>query len=40
MGGLPEYIRVDVELMDPQDLQQAMRLARAYERHNAAQAPG
>lgn len=34
-GGLPEHIRVDVELHDPQDLHRAMRLARAYERRNA-----
>ena len=34
-GGLPDHIRVDVELHDPQDLQRAMRLARAYERRNA-----
>jgi hypothetical protein len=33
--GLPDHIRVDVELHDPQDLQRAMRLARAYERRNA-----
>jgi len=35
-GGLPEYIRVDVELHDPQDLHRAMRLARAYERRQAS----
>ena len=39
MGGLPDYIRVDVELQDPQDLQHAMRLARAYERRNAVLLP-
>jgi hypothetical protein len=33
-GGLPEHIRVDVELLEPANLQQAMRLARAYERRN------
>jgi hypothetical protein len=33
-GGLPEHIRIDVELHDPQDLQCAMSLARAYERCN------
>jgi hypothetical protein len=33
-GGLPDHIRIDVELHDPQDLQRAMRLARAYERRN------
>ncbi|CAD6219830.1 unnamed protein product [Miscanthus lutarioriparius] len=36
-GGLPDHIRVDVELHDPRDLQQAMRLARAYERRNGPQ---
>ena len=30
---------MDVELQDPQDLQHAMRLARAYERRNAPQLP-
>jgi hypothetical protein len=34
-GGLPDHIRIDVELHDPQDLQCAMRLARAYERRNS-----
>ena len=34
-GGLPEHIRIDVELHEPQDLHRAMRLARAYERRNA-----
>ena len=29
-GGLPDHIRVDVELHDPQDLQRAMRLSRAH----------
>jgi hypothetical protein len=33
-GGLPEALRVDVELHEPQDLQRAMRLARAYEHRN------
>ncbi|XP_066395670.1 uncharacterized protein [Miscanthus floridulus] len=33
-GGLPKHIRIDVELHDPQDLQRAMHLARAYERQN------
>jgi hypothetical protein len=32
VGGLPEHIKVDVELRDPQDLQMAMHLARAFER--------
>lgn len=36
MGGLPEHIRIDVELHDPQDLQRTMSLARAYERRNVA----
>lgn len=30
-AGLPEHIKVEVELREPQDLQTAMRLARAYE---------
>jgi hypothetical protein len=34
-GGLPDHIRVDVELHEPQNLQHAMLLARAYERRNA-----
>jgi hypothetical protein len=35
-GGLPDAIRVDVELQAPQDLQRAMALARAYERRSSA----
>jgi hypothetical protein len=31
VGGLPDHIRVDVEMRDPQDLQMAMHYARAYE---------
>jgi len=31
-GGLPDSIRIDVELQSPEDLQRAMYLARAYER--------
>jgi hypothetical protein len=31
IGGLPDHIRVDVEMRDPQDLQTAMYYARAYE---------
>jgi hypothetical protein len=31
-GGLPDSIRIDVELQAPEDLQRAMYLARAYER--------
>jgi hypothetical protein len=38
-GGLPEAIRVDVELQAPPDLQRVMVLARAYERHVAAAPP-
>jgi hypothetical protein len=38
-GGLPEHIRIDVDLLEPQDLQHAMRLACAYERRNAHQPP-
>jgi hypothetical protein len=36
IGGLPDHIRVDVELRHPDDLQTTMYLARAYERHAAA----
>lgn len=39
MGGLPDTIRVDVELHSPQELQRAMSLARAYERCVAALNP-
>jgi hypothetical protein len=35
-GGLPEAIRIDVELQVPQDLQRAMALARAYEQRSHA----
>jgi len=35
-GGLPDHIRIDVELHEPQDLHRAMRLARAYERRTPA----
>nr|XP_051201983.1 uncharacterized protein LOC127315544 [Lolium perenne] len=31
VGGLPDYIRVDVEMREPADLQTAMYYARAYE---------
>ncbi|WVZ76818.1 LOW QUALITY PROTEIN: hypothetical protein U9M48_024749 [Paspalum notatum var. saurae] len=34
-AGLPGRLRVDVELCAPADLQQAMALARAYERHTS-----
>lgn len=33
MGSLLEYIKVDVELWEPHDLQMAMYLARMFERH-------
>jgi hypothetical protein len=33
VGGLPNHIRVDVEMCDPQDLQTAMYCARGYEQH-------
>ena len=36
MGGLPDHIRVDVELRGPQDLQSAMYYARAFERRAVA----
>jgi hypothetical protein len=36
ISGLPDHIRVDVELCQPDDLQTAMYLARAYERRAAA----
>ena len=39
MGGLPEHIRVDVEMHHPPDLQTAMYYARAYERRTAAFLP-
>ncbi|KAK1626625.1 hypothetical protein QYE76_000940 [Lolium multiflorum] len=41
IGGLPDHIRVDVELQAPQDLQTAMHYAHAYERRAQAvqQAP-
>jgi len=38
VGGLPDHIRVDVELRTPQTLQDAMHLARAFERRAAATA--
>ncbi|KAK1661786.1 hypothetical protein QYE76_049945 [Lolium multiflorum] len=40
IGGLPDHIRVDVELQAPQDLQTAMHYARAYERRAQAMPPG
>uniref|UniRef100_A0A453MRM9 Uncharacterized protein n=1 Tax=Aegilops tauschii subsp. strangulata TaxID=200361 RepID=A0A453MRM9_AEGTS len=36
VGGLPDHIRVDVELWGPQDLQSAMYYARAFERRAVA----
>ena len=36
IGGLPDYIRVDVELREPEDLQTAMYYARAYEQRAIA----
>ena len=38
VGGLPDHIRVDVEMLDPGDLQTAMYLARAFERRAEAMA--
>ena len=39
VGGLPEHIKVDVELREPQNLQTAMYLARAFERRATATTP-
>nr|XP_051212113.1 uncharacterized protein LOC127329678 [Lolium perenne] len=39
VGGLPDHIRVDVELQAPHDLQTAMHYARAYERRAQALQP-
>jgi hypothetical protein len=39
VGGLLEHIKVDEELREPQDLQMAMHLARAFERHANAMMP-
>jgi hypothetical protein len=36
VGGLPDHIRVDVELRAPQDLSTAVYLARAFELRAAA----
>ena len=36
MGGLPEHIKVDMELREPQDLQMAMHLAMDFEHRAAA----
>jgi hypothetical protein len=37
VGGLPDHIRADVAIRDPQDLQSVMYLARAFEQCAAAQ---
>ena len=39
VGGLPKHIKVDMELREPQNLQTAMYLARAIERHATAMMP-
>ncbi|XP_073352309.1 uncharacterized protein [Aegilops tauschii subsp. strangulata] len=39
VGGLPDHIRVDVELCGPQDLQTAMYYARAFEARAQAMLP-
>jgi hypothetical protein len=36
VGGLPDHIRVDVEMREPQDLQSAMYYARAFEQRALA----
>jgi hypothetical protein len=36
VGSLPDHIRIDVEMRDPQDLQSVMHYARAYEQHALA----
>ena len=36
VGGLPDHIRVDVEMRDPPDLQTAMYYARAFEQRTLA----
>src|SRR3954465_2737882 len=36
LGGLPDYIRVDVDMREPEDLQTAMYYARAYEQRAIA----
>ena len=36
VGGLPDHIRVDVELQDPQDFQTAMYYGRAFEQRALA----
>jgi hypothetical protein len=36
VGGLPEHLKVDVELREPQDLQTAMHLAQAFKRRAVA----
>ena len=39
VGGLPEHIKVDVELRELQDLQTTMHLAQAFERRANATMP-
>ena len=39
VGGLPDHIRVDMELCDSQDLQTAMYYAREFERRVTAMQP-
>ena len=39
MGGLPEHIKVDVEIRHPPDLHMTMYLARAFKRRVAAFLP-
>ena len=36
VGGLPDHIRVDIEMKWPQDLHTAMYYARAFEQHAQA----
>jgi hypothetical protein len=36
VGGLPDHIRVDVEMREPLDLQSAMYYARAFEQRALA----
>jgi hypothetical protein len=36
VGGLPDHIRADVAIRDPQDLQSAMYLVRAFEQRAVA----
>uniref|UniRef100_A0ACD5U862 Uncharacterized protein n=1 Tax=Avena sativa TaxID=4498 RepID=A0ACD5U862_AVESA len=36
VGGLPDHIRVHVEMREPQDLQSALYYARAFKQHALA----